>query len=65
MKWISVKERLPDSEGEYLCLSRWATNGFGRLFFHVYYFDGKRWYTPNNLDKVFTHWAKIEPPEEV
>ena len=33
-KWISVKERLPDEDGEYLCLI-WLHYGVGEIMFHA------------------------------
>ena|GEM_PF-5243434 len=63
MKWINVKERLPDKLGKYLVWvatfnndlswGQWATN---------YFYPETGWlaYPSSNI----THWLEIEPPEE-
>lgn len=61
MKWISVKERLPEPCSEVICFS---PNGYG---VELLYFDGDRrfYYEQSDTERVPTHWMLLpEPPTE-
>lgn len=64
MKWISVKERLPDKELEDVLI---FPNSFGEVSFGYCLKDGTWWSPvgedPENMDP--THWMPLPaPPEE-
>ena len=72
IEWISVKDRLPDSEtiiGEFGrrikdILLHWQFGEFGGEY-HGWYADGKFWKTTDGkIKEVFpvTHYIKIKPP---
>ena len=77
MKWISVKERLPEKEGDYLvCIFVISMNphrivrvSHGKPYklenkFNGHVYDNFGWSGCNSELKV-THWAKLpEPPKE-
>lgn len=61
-KWISVKDRLPDKKGEYICFLE--GKGIRIKEFHSW---GKntpfRFWTNGQEDKKVTHWMPLpEPP---
>ena len=60
MKWISVKERLPESSKNVL-----AYKSYGQGYMVASYFDGK-WFPPDGIQfPVITHWMPLpEPPKE-
>ena len=56
-KWISVKDRLPESAGWYLVF-------YNGSEMHVAFFKGKKWPFDNHYHKI-THWMPLpEPPKE-
>ena len=64
-KWISVKDRLPDEDGQYLC---WFGNNpvFKGAAIATYL---EKWKAFGSLESLktypnVTHWMPIEPPEE-
>ena len=69
MKWISVKERLPEKNGEYLC--RWtnksvsdaeyeSTYGSFGYWFEFWEDEYKEWISYDGI----THWMPLpEPPK--
>lgn len=62
MKWVSIKDRLPDKESM-LCL----VISDGDLYVsHWHWSDGGAWFfTDGECDCNVTHWAEApEPPEE-
>jgi hypothetical protein len=63
IEWIHVKDRLPDSVGEYHVLRQWSTEIIAA---GSAYFDGLFW-QPKLLDDAagpVTHWLPIEDYEE-
>lgn len=75
MKWISVKDRLPDSDGIYIVTAcdEGCSAGEGIWYDTVvvtaeYYKGGWTWFdggTEYDLDGIVTHWMPMpEPPEE-
>lgn len=69
--WISVKDRLPDEDGEYLIsmYHRFMIGGIykkytGR-FVAKYYAEYKEWRIMNDVCTSVTHWMPLpEPPKE-
>jgi len=59
MKWISVKDRLP--EDECLCMNYCGDYMVGYVDLNNGQYDCR---TENEFMPKVTHWAKIEPPEE-
>jgi hypothetical protein len=70
-KWISVKDRLPDEDGEYLIsmYHRFMIGGIykkytGR-FVAKYYAEYKEWRIMNDVCTSVTHWMPMpKPPKE-
>lgn len=61
MEWISVKDRLPNKEGDYLVTHKYTINfqSVGLRHFYVMY--------PSAfvIDKSVTHWMELpKPPED-
>ena len=73
-QWISVKDRLPEKEGEYLCYRRSLNDGYCELLRYgviynkgrkrtFYFFDSE--YGDVEANNV-THWMELpEPPKEI
>lgn len=64
MKWVSVKERLPDNEQWVLCFMENEEFGKFRVFQWSYidwqWNDGNEWYDEEDV----THWMPLpEPPK--
>lgn len=61
-EWISVKDKLPETEGEVLAVL------FGRVYMVWYLAAKKQFETPNGFvwdNKTVTHWMPLpEPPKE-
>ena len=58
-KWISVKERLPETPGHYLC---WLAFAERPTPMHVSYLGDGKWTLPARL---ISHWSEpMEPPKE-
>lgn len=56
--WISVKERMPEREGLYLC---WTVFN-GEACYQIHLWKGGRWYWVHDV----RYWMPLpEPPEEV
>ena len=66
MDWISVKDRLPEESGPYLCYM--ADYPFGPICMIVNYKKDKSafwWFADNVKAPFITHWMPLpEPPEE-
>lgn len=59
-QWISVKDRLPDEDGE-MVLASDGTRRVTANFFH----DGQRFYFYNPHMEIVTHWMPLpKAPEE-
>ena len=62
MEWISVKDRLPNDEEDYLIIYL----GWDDLIFHkvLYYCKTEKVWYDNNMDEyIVTHWQPLpEPP---
>lgn len=55
--WISVDDKLPESDGFYLA---WYTFKDGRHALDIFYFD-----TDSPISNTITHWQHLpEPPKE-
>ena len=64
MKWISVKDRLPEFHQHVLT---WTTDADDRNVVWMAHWNGKNnGFIANNgyRDKGVTHWAELEPPTE-
>ena len=63
MKWISVKDNLPNNEGDYLCYVK----GHGiriRRFSEWITGSRKRWWVNASETTKVTHWMPLpEPPK--
>lgn len=56
-EWISVKDRLPEREGLYLC---WTVFN-GEACYQIHLWKGGRWYWVHDV----RYWMPLpEPPEE-
>lgn len=66
VEWVSVKDRLPETNGQFLCYSADFPLG---AFFSIQSFNVKKgafwWYEDNVKAPFITHWMPLpEPPEE-
>jgi hypothetical protein len=59
-KWISVKERLPEAEGRYLCTVR----GFFAAEVMAYFPKSQTWASSLIVDPPVTHWQPLPAPPE-
>ena len=58
-KWISVKDRLPEKNGWYLVMIKWADEATT-----LYFFDNS-WYDEEDEVYSVTHWMPLPmPPKE-
>lgn len=65
--WISVNERLPDKQGEYLCCYKFKENDdrvfMGTVYYHTYCAN-PHW-NDAGTGLIVTHWMPLpEPPED-
>ena len=64
MKWISIKDKLPNKPGYYLvyCPRSFPKNYRGRIA--EFYQDNKTFYSEDNDEPIHdvTHWVEL-PPE--
>lgn len=76
--WISVKDRLPEKDGEYLCFVKYKFGSYIDLFYFSrnleevddFRFNGKRrcgwYYEDNDLGPIekqnITHWQPLPQP---
>lgn len=59
-RWISVKERLPEKCGTYLCNYEFEESG--RIVMSCDYLGSERW---SFMQSSITHWMQLpEPPKE-
>lgn len=69
MKWVSVKDRLPDSEERVLTITVYKQNrkDVPQIFYYLnnYSFVLKRWeYPEDQCYEKITHWQPLpEPPK--
>lgn len=42
-EWVSVEDRLPDEQDEYLVLWRARSGSMRRLFYEILEYDGENW----------------------
>lgn len=61
MEWISVKDRLPEENGEYLIW--YGEDGFDTGYWNTEYPDMFTQEGGHVLIQYVTHWMKIEPPQ--
>lgn len=67
-EWISVEERLPDEDGDYITMTNASGKGKGVLFhrYETNYVRGKelrRWYWNGRLTPwIVTHWMPLPQP---
>lgn len=67
MKWISVKDRLPNHTDFYLICYYWHTNGerhikeafYTDLAWSIYHPDGAVNYSDENPKFIVTHWMLL------
>ena len=68
IEWISVKEKLPTTEGHYLCWKdELIHNNSGEYFMKIKFVirnDGQKYWHGVSEKRPVTHWAKINPPEK-
>lgn len=61
-EWISVKDRLPEKDGEYLAFIKAGC-------ITICWYDGQKWLDSDGCEwaeRWVTHWAALpKPPEEV
>lgn len=61
MNWISVKDRLPESEGEDWLVVVKNKNKEGGIFLcDVAHYENGKWYKSNTWEDV-THWMPLPP----
>lgn len=61
MSWISVKDRLPKKEGDYLVYALLGMEDSGITI--KYFYDSKRW--EGYGGEWITHWRRLpKPPKE-
>lgn len=72
MEWISVKDRLPEKDGQYLCYKNYVVGGYCDLLWYGTIYDhGKKrtfyFFDPDYGDievSNVTHWMELpEPPK--
>lgn len=65
MKWISVKDRLPEYDSRFLAL--WSDGNINviRYWACEWEYLSKRIDSRTNGSIVITHWAEIELPEDI
>lgn len=62
MQWISVKDRLPEGDGKYLCCTRLGACVICKF---MIFGNGTRWSTFGSVANSITHWMPLpEPPKE-
>jgi hypothetical protein len=70
IEWVSVDDRLPEANGEYLCFVRVPrrARGSGVRHAHTRYMalmfeDGAFWINNGAPLGWVTHWATLQPPQ--
>lgn len=62
--WVSVKERLPEEQGFYLCYRPTSRTKICIRDFREWTSNSrKRFWVNGSEDKHITHWMAIKPPE--
>jgi len=63
-EWISVKDRLPEEEGEFLCCSNIITDEEHIWIEICYFYKSNEWIHYAGEDAFPTHWMPLpEPPK--
>ena len=61
MKWINVKDKLPDTIGDYLVYDKGTFPVVGWAFFN----SNKQWAGSHAFYRHVTHWRQLpKPPED-
>jgi hypothetical protein len=61
MSWIAVKDKLPETDGEYLIYVPWPTSQIAIAWFFV---SRTCWILESGC-RLVTHWQPLPPPPDV
>jgi len=58
-KWISVKDRLPEDQGEYLCCSNMKNKDGSHWIEICYFYISNEWIHYSGDEAIPTHWMPL------